>query len=811
MTLPDLGRPQLILEQEQIHYGAYWPESGCPNGDYRVADALISADDDVNKKTGQRLNGTVEGWATTAAYASLDFKFLSSANVWQIGKIMYECATLAGSTDYWQRCTNNYHEYTKWQHSLINFDKSPFKSRSALTWSPYSKELTDLIQKCTQPRVKTRISLAELCKTAEAGRSWYDRQWQEGCEDAPPPKRRRTVLQQKLFYKNNDIIDMPRGAENIPVTSSHFADLKRYCGGDPDWRPLDVPFDLLSSSNGRAHRDNLLEQDLYIPEKDFVVRDGQIRRVSSLTLEDTTAALAAAFAAGSTNVVDPTAGDPAEIQSDPSLSNQARDPVVASTVTNLDASNSADSGLTNKEIRDRFVRDIAMAEKCTHGLNEVNDATTDASDSELEIVRLRKTRNRATSPSRYQAKKKLARDKLVGAKKRAALKDRNNTKTDAHAEARANNPTRRKRKADQLRAEAAAFEAQLHGPDLQAALRADTLYEHILAQAYDQVAQDGHDHTDAEWEEHLTTELHVRLNQSTESEEIKELAKGTIDNDFPSDARWPKQRALSRTDYGRKRRARLQVEPYRGLAGQRMQGYRILIDRALMHEVPRLPDFTNPQDQDLRFVLDPGMDLRRGHYRTLICGVPHTWNGKDWYRVRDENTKYDGFSLADIGNGELDKHLISQATGQGDGADHDDDDTDDTDDQDSSDRRPGPVIPIAGDGAPDEDDRQRREALTQLRAWDILDGLSPQMLGLDEATSSAVTAAMLYLQAAICEDSINVEITDEGFCKWIRHEADRLSQVYNLADQDLTIASTVRRETLIKAQVYDALAKKFKC
>lgn len=800
------------LPPEQAHYGALWPR--CPNADYKFQGLVTRADDIFDSETGDKPIGRLE-WARLASErAKVHFKMLSKANVWSIGKVMYECATLAGGDDYWSHCTKNYFEYKKWNHQIENFDKVPFRDRAALQWSPYSKELTELIKACTDPRVSSRISLEDLCQCARSGRIWYGRQWHEGCDNGTIAGRPQTVLNPKLYYKDNDIVDMPRGPENIVVDGQIYTHMMEVQNGDPDWRQLIPPFDLESEdpSGGEAttnlHRNIKRHRFDPITRHDIRLHEGEIRRRISLVEAGVIA-------------------EDEERRSDtPPLSEDQESSSSTShtSLTDLEpwvngcpgAPGLDDLGRrpNRQEIAGWFDAAIQKVGECSHAGD--NEVTTDPSDTELEIAKETRTRNGFRI--QYRAKRIVGPQNDANARARARYKDTRNRKRDAFGEARPRNAARRGQRVNRLRGQLVTFLSQCLPS------RADELYAYLLKQAYQQAKGNWNlidNGTDQPWEIQLLSHLEALLQSDTsENAEVQEIVRQKIQQKFPNWALWSKQKALSPTAPSMRTRASFQVAPCTRLHMLRADGYYKLVSYASRGRVPKPPLFINPLDENIELALGPGFNLQRCHYRTMIHGIPHQWNGNDWYRISRYDTTYIGFDLRAIGLGALDPYLpVIHA---------------EIDDDDDADYEPRDNHHNQANGQPANKDEAEIEDITEgiaihrinailngktnpveihlmdFHLWHLLQCLElPRSLGLKRSRGPMVREVIEYLRETAVE-RLNKQSTEDEFAQFIYNEARSMSRlVEQTLEENYDADDPSIQSERLKAKIYTKLANIF--
>lgn len=547
---------------------------------------------------------------------NLDFKLLENANVWGIGKVLYDCMTLANTdSEYWEISTLQRREFERWSHQVQDFHKTPWAERSFTYSSPYSKTLTDLVSKCTLPAIKNRISLKELKKETESGRRHFDAAWEPGCEAMPKPKRQRTTLQPKLCYKNNEINAMPRGAENFKIDSLHYRFMHKECAADPDWPDLSPRFDYKVGGVILRHHEDPNE-DWYDISKDFVLHEGQIRRKESLN----NATVDTQGQGGDDQPTD----NPSNEHAGPSNSSSQQDP-------NNDAEAQPETLDDQEPEAEQPVEPAPVV--CMHDSAASDIVTTDPSDNEFELVRAKRVYPSGKTiyynpKSRYKINVTNRDDDKAKRKAKRTYKYK-----DYFVKAKEINSQRRQQEntikqlehAQAQRAWAAQNEARKQQ-------LVEKTYQDALKYAHAKIAsQDGY-HEDRSWDSNLGFQILDYVVDNVDDQEILAVVEQRVAEEFPEGARWPVQTAVTPTSPHRNR-AKHQAAPYTAALREHTRKYERFVDEAGRNKLPELPPYVNPRDDTLEFVQPPGHRQGQGYYTRMIDSEPHRWDGSEWVRI----------------------------------------------------------------------------------------------------------------------------------------------------------------------------------
>jgi len=217
---------------EQLYYGWTWltPPNGLP----------------VRRPTNLcEMNRDDESYAAdplppTKMLNRMTYKLSQKVDVWAIGKLIYELMTLGESQEYWEDSTEEYDQYMDFgQHQIDNFHTKPFVKHSRTEASPYSRFLTDLVAHCMRPSIESRLNVEQLRGFTKGGIQLWDHFYKTGDLNMPlAADEIRSTNHPRLFYQNNDINDMPPGAENFPDKFHEYARMRDCQLEHPDWPRL---------------------------------------------------------------------------------------------------------------------------------------------------------------------------------------------------------------------------------------------------------------------------------------------------------------------------------------------------------------------------------------------------------------------------------------------------------------------------------------------------------------------------------------------------------------------------------------------
>lgn len=254
---------------EQVQYGIAWEPIVSGTGESIMnwsVDMDAGADTEYLDDSSILVDGERVGHLTgdvdmmiQQADPTPEFLFDKDAHVWAIGKVMYDLVSLAHDSDYWKASTINRSEFIRNRRQQIaDFDWVPFR-HSQTARSPYTRQLTDLVAACLRPLRHDRIALTNLTtQTSRMMREW-DGRYTRGCDDFDPanPPQSRDYSRPKLFYRNNDIVTMPRGPEKLVKIAAdsdamqkeldagifEYLDLQHRTRSHPDWPTLKPQWD----------------------------------------------------------------------------------------------------------------------------------------------------------------------------------------------------------------------------------------------------------------------------------------------------------------------------------------------------------------------------------------------------------------------------------------------------------------------------------------------------------------------------------------------------------------------------------------
>lgn len=156
--------------------------------------------------------------------------------------VLFELMTLGDALDYWKASTNSYTQFLRNDRQQISdFDAVPWVN-AGMGLSPYSAELTNLVEKCMEPSVNKRINVSQLQQPTRAEMAKWDGMWTKDCERESDYEEHGVKLP-KLFWRENDTNHMSEGNELFPQTWHQFEHMKRYNVYHPEWPSLQPPFE----------------------------------------------------------------------------------------------------------------------------------------------------------------------------------------------------------------------------------------------------------------------------------------------------------------------------------------------------------------------------------------------------------------------------------------------------------------------------------------------------------------------------------------------------------------------------------------
>jgi hypothetical protein len=153
------------------------------------------------------------------------YKFLSTHNVWCLGKLMYDLMTLAwphvldAHMDNLTTEERYYGEYNEHAIPEIKTNKLP----------EYSSLLRDLIRECLHIKIGKRPNPEELVERTRRGLEAMVRSRQEEIRDPNGPR---------LYYMGNEINHMPTGGAGLPMRRDDWAAFRAGHFPNPLWQPL---------------------------------------------------------------------------------------------------------------------------------------------------------------------------------------------------------------------------------------------------------------------------------------------------------------------------------------------------------------------------------------------------------------------------------------------------------------------------------------------------------------------------------------------------------------------------------------------
>lgn len=143
---------------------------------------------------------------------------------------MYDLATLSHRYRYAGISTQNFREYEEWNNSAIqDFQKDPFtasnhaKDEDDPTPCPYSKDLMELVEECLKPAMTVRFKAQEVKAVTEKILARY------GNDDGQQ-------VNEKVYFRGNEINDMPLGREDFPFYDGREVVLP---ARQSDWSDID--------------------------------------------------------------------------------------------------------------------------------------------------------------------------------------------------------------------------------------------------------------------------------------------------------------------------------------------------------------------------------------------------------------------------------------------------------------------------------------------------------------------------------------------------------------------------------------------
>lgn len=175
------------------------------------------------------------------------YMFLEQFNVWGVGKLMYDLATLSYPDEYrrrWAASEEVYHQNGR--DVLGDYQTAPFRFSTGMpdAQNPYSRDLMDLISQCLRPSIEDRIELGDLYSQVQNHLHHFDTSDSENedGDDDNSPNDNDDQSNKKLYFKDNEINAMPLG--NAPFTteaSEYLRVLEETVGDDPNWQELQLP------------------------------------------------------------------------------------------------------------------------------------------------------------------------------------------------------------------------------------------------------------------------------------------------------------------------------------------------------------------------------------------------------------------------------------------------------------------------------------------------------------------------------------------------------------------------------------------
>lgn len=164
-----------------------------------------------------------------------DDDLTSKADVWAIGKVMYDLFSLSGHERFSTITAESRPQYLRNGRRMIpNFDRAPFASDELYQESPYTKDLSDLIERCMHAEASRRPTPTELYEVT--GKFMTDRYSEAESTSA------FSVGSRKLYYRGNEINNMPMGARNCAqhISVRDWHTLIAPGNNDPNEPKLDI-------------------------------------------------------------------------------------------------------------------------------------------------------------------------------------------------------------------------------------------------------------------------------------------------------------------------------------------------------------------------------------------------------------------------------------------------------------------------------------------------------------------------------------------------------------------------------------------
>lgn len=179
----------------------------------------------------------------------------SKADIWAIGKVMYDLFSLSRPRTLNHLQANTRADYTKNGDKMIpDFHSTPFILDDLHKKSPYTKDLSDVIESCMRGEASLRPSPTNLyATTTRLLRQRYAEM---------PSTLPCTVRNRKLYYRGNEINDMSIEARNCghSITIFDWADLVAPGNNDPNEPKLDIyPAQMWEMRRSEEHRNEAFE------------------------------------------------------------------------------------------------------------------------------------------------------------------------------------------------------------------------------------------------------------------------------------------------------------------------------------------------------------------------------------------------------------------------------------------------------------------------------------------------------------------------------------------------------------------------
>lgn len=279
-----------FIPPEQILYGAWWDNFGEPdNWAVNFTQDLPARDiSDFDRRN--HVGVPVDSEDFFKLLKASQYHFGEKTHVWSIGKVMFDLMNLARSEEYWEFSTDNRKKFIEnGHHQLPDFNHTTFYN-STDGWSPYSDELSDLVHSCLYTFSSMRPDVAKLkTETSKNMRIW-DGRWTPGCEDLDvnDEDQDHPVAHPKLFYRENEINDMPRGKQRFVLLEDEdqalppdveegireYVSLQDIVRSDPDWPKLKPRWDEAT----RCTRDGGTILEFRGTHHQHYLRDDNLRR-----------------------------------------------------------------------------------------------------------------------------------------------------------------------------------------------------------------------------------------------------------------------------------------------------------------------------------------------------------------------------------------------------------------------------------------------------------------------------------------------------------------------------------------------------